>query len=397
MSSCFTFHIGRTEVMSGAGCAGRLPEILSQAGAEKALIVTDHVLSGISYFQSVIHTLENAGICYVLYDRVSPNPKDYEVMNGMEVYKKEACDIVIGIGGGSSMDCAKGIAAMVRHEGDIMDYGRSTPNRKFFTNGRERLVLVPTTSGTGSEVSPHAVITNTKIDRKSDVMESLFYADIVCMDPKFAMTMPAEVTAEVGVDALVHAIEAYTCKKMAYIFDPFHDAIALSAIELAARNLRKAYFCGDVDVQARERMMWSAMMAGFVLELDVGCIHGMAGMIQKYHHEVSHGKSVGVLLPAGMRFNRKAFPERFANIAKAFGVDTEGMSDIQAAEAAVAAVEELLHDIGFPKLSDYIKDPKEIDEFCEAAAANSCNKNNPRMIKPEDAKAIFLDAMVDRW
>lgn len=393
MEQYFTCHIARTTLVSGAGATNELVEVVRKLGGKKPMIVTTGDLPEQEWFQQLTKSLEEV----VVFDKVTPNPKDFEVMEGAELYKENACDVVIGVGGGSSMDASKSISAIVRNEGFIMDYGRSTPNRKYFVNGREPLVVVPTTIGTGSEISPHAVITNTAKNRKSDLQETIFYPDYIIMDVNLLMTLPKKIVRDTGIDALCHCIETYTSRHAIYNYAPLHETAALKGIELVAGNLRRAVFAGDVDLKAKSMIQWAAFLGGFALDLDAGCCHGLAGMLQKYHHEISHGESVGMMLPAVMEYNLKAAPERFKNIAIAFGENVEGLTDIEAAEKAVAAVRKLLKDIDFAKVSDYVKDASEIDEFYEEGAKNSENKNNIRSVTPDEIKSIYLAAYQDRY
>lgn len=397
MNDILTFPFGRTQVLSGMHASKHVAEHLVNANRKRALIVTDHGLSEIESVQEFFKSLQEAELETVIYAGITANPKDHEVMDGVQIYKEKQCDVVLGIGGGSSLDAAKCISAMVRHEGDIMDYGRSTPNRKYFTNGREMLVLIPTTSGTGSEISPHAVITNTKIGRKSDVEEALFYSDFIVLDTVFTLTMPEEITKDTGIDALTHLIDSYMNRKMLLHRSPFHDAVALEGIRLISENLRDALKKGEGNEKARENMMWAAMMGGFVLALDASSIHGLAGMLQKYRPEMTHGQSVGIMMPACMRHNIPAFPKRFQKIAEALGVNTLGMKEEEAAEAGIEEIKKLLHDIHFKTMGDFHFTEEEIEEFYEAGSDNSCMRNNPLMFSPQEVKEIYMETLKECW
>lgn len=393
MEQILTCHLCQTTIFSGIHCTNQLSNELHKRKIHKPMFVTDCNTSSCDWFSKLIAPIPNS----VIFHQVTPNPKDYEVMQGMEQYKQEGCDMVIGIGGGSSMDCAKAISAMVRHDGFIMEYGRSNPNRRFFTNGREPLILIPTTMGTGSEVSPHAVITNTEKDRKSDLQETIFYPDAVFLNPVFLMTLPKEIVKDTGIDALCHAIEVYTSKKAMNQFAPLHEAASLKAIELVADNLRPAVFAGESDLKAMANMQWAAMLAGFALDLDAGCAHGLTGVLQKRYHSMTHGQSVGLILPSVMEYNALCYPKRFRAIAEAFQEPLDGCNDIKAAYKAVAAVRRLLKDIQFVKLSDFMKEEAEIEAFYREGAGNSCNKNNARNVTEEEVKAIYLNAFYDMY
>ncbi|MBP3468864.1 MAG: iron-containing alcohol dehydrogenase [Lachnospiraceae bacterium] len=394
MRGILVTNVGKTRCAAGINCVGKLPEELNGMNISKPMIVSDHNIAKLDKFKKTVEQLKLSGISPVVFDQVTPNPKDYEVMMAAELYKKQGCDAVIGIGGGSSMDCAKGVAVMVRHEGDIMDYGRSTPNRRFFSNGRETLFCIPTTTGTGSELSPHAVITNTtKNNRKSDVQDRLFYCDMFFLDPEFACTQPMETMRDTGVDALSHMIDSYTNKDMLGIRSPLHEAIGLECCRLISENLRKVIATGGADLEAVQGMQWGAAFGGAMLDLNAAAIHGLSGALQKYRHEMTHGVSCGVIMPACMEYNLQTAPEKFAKIADALGVDTGEMTMREAAAASVKAVEELLSDIRFPKFSDFNFSEQEVHEMAEISAGNSMLPLNPRPItNAEDVRGIYLSA-----
>lgn len=392
MNEFLTSHICSTTIISGAGSISQLPEIIKTLKIEKPMIVTDNNLYKLEIVKRIEKTLDKV----IVYHQVTPNPKDVEVMKASSLYKQEHCDGVIGIGGGSSLDAAKSISAIVRHDGFIMDYGRSTPNRKYFRNGREKLVLVPTTCGTGSEISPHAVITNTKKNRKSDLQETIFYPDYVILDPELLLSLPEKIAKDTGIDALCHAIEVYTSKKSIENFAPLHTEAARNAIQLIAQNLRKVIHDPN-DVSAKSKLQWAATLAGFSLDLDATIGHGLAGQLQKYHPEISHGESVGMLLPTILEYNAKFCPERMRNIAEAFGEKVDTDTDEQVNEKVLSAVRNLLREINFPKLSDFMIDSSEINKFYQEGAANSCNRNNIRPVIEEEIKELYYKAYQETY
>ncbi|MGM0112152.1 iron-containing alcohol dehydrogenase [Enterococcus sp. DIV0187] len=397
MSEQLTFHIASTTFVTGLGTIEKITDFTSEYRVNKVMVVTDEKIKELSIFRKMIDQLEEYHIQYTVFSGITPNPKDSEIMDGSSAFKAEECDAIIGIGGGSVMDAAKAISGIVLNDGFIMDYGRSNPNKKAFVNGRVRLALIPTTSGTGSEISPHAVITNTKLRKKSDIQEKIFYPDYVVMDSSVLMSLPENITADTGVDALTHAVEAFTNKKMTYLSSPLHDAIGLEAIKLVNENLRRAFYSGDVDLTARENMQWAAMLAGFVLDLDAAAVHGLSGFLQTKYSDMTHGQSVGMMLPTVMEFNMVSCPDRFRKVSEALGVDTKSMTDMQAARAGVAVVRELLSDLNFAKLQDFMDDPAEIEDFIETAANNSMLKNNPRKMTVEDVRQVFLDVYNENY
>lgn len=391
MDGILITNFGKSRCAAGENSVSKLPDELERLKVKKPMIVTDQNIAKLAKFNKTVEELKNNGFECVVYDGVTPNPKDIEVMEATAVYKEKACDGVIGIGGGSSMDAAKGVSVMARHEGDIMDYGRSTPNRKFFTNGREPLICIPTTTGTGSELSPHAVITNTKKNnRKSDVQDAVFYNDMFFLDPEFACTQPEETLRDTGIDALSHVIDSYTNKKMLSIKSPLHEAMTMQCVKLIFENLRKVKATGGADLDSVLNMQWAATFGGALLDLDASAMHGLSGVLQKYRHEMTHGVSCGILMTACMEYNLHTCPEKFAKMAENMGVDTKNLTDMQAAQAAVKAVSELLEDIEFPKFADYKFTQKELEEMSEISAGNSMMPLNSRPIKDkEDVLKIY--------
>lgn len=391
MSNILVTNFGKARLAAGINSVEKLPEVLKAGGIKKPLIVSDEKIAGLDKFKRTIHLLEESGLKHCVYSNVTPNPKDYEVMEATRMYHENGCDGVIGIGGGSSMDASKGVSVMVRHEGDIMDYGRSTPNRKYFTHGREPLFCIPTTTGTGSELSPHAVITNTKRNnRKSDIMDTLFYCDMFFLDPEFACTQPTETIRDTGVDALSHMIDSYTNRKMVTTKSPLHEALGLKCVELISGNLRQVITTAGQDLEGVLALQWGATFGGAMLDLDASMIHGVSGVLQKYRHEMTHGVSCGIVMSACMNYNLQTSPKKFAQIAKAMGVNVSHMSDLEAARASVKAVENLLDDIEFPTMSYFNYTEEEMEQMAEISASNSMMPLNARPIRSkEDILSVY--------
>ena len=391
MENILVTNIGKARCAAGSGAAELLGRELERLGVRRPLLVSDAGVAALPKYEKTLSQLKAAGLEPVVYDKVTPNPKDYEVMEGTELYKARGCDGVVGIGGGSSMDCAKGISAMARHEGKIMDYGRSTPNRRFFIRGREPLFCVPTTTGTGSELSPHAVITNTeRNNRKSDVQDPIFYNDMFFLDPEFACTQSYETLRDTGIDALSHMIDSYTNRMMLTVQSPLHEAMGMKCCSLIAGKLKRAIDSKGQDLEAVLAMQWAATLGGAMLDLNGSAIHGLSGVLQKYRHDMTHGVSVGIIMPACMEYNLSTDYKKFAAIARALGAHTEGASEREQAELAVTTVEKLLAEIGFPKFADFRFTSEEIREMAEASVGNSMLPLNAREITTaEEIASIY--------
>lgn len=383
-------QIGKIKEIIGAGAAEALGEEISARGVKKVLIVTDDGVAAAGHTDKIAANLKEHGVDSVIYDGVRTDPLDEMVRAGLKILLDENCDGVVAVGGGSSMDTAKCISAMKYNEGDIMEYTRHSEVRRTWTAGRLPLFFAVTTSGTGSQQSPFAVITNTKINRKCNVTSDLFYPDLIVLDPTLTYTLNQKWTASCGFDTLAHAIDGYTVKKLICVPNDYYDTLALKAIELTGKSLRQAYAIPQ-NYEARKNMLVASDLAGLILSAGTGASHGLANMLSKYYH-VPHGESVGMLLPYIMQYNMIASPERFRKVAEALGVDTSGMTDMEAGQAGVDEVKKLIRDVNLPYVCDYIKEEKEIYNFLEESLPNTYNYTNAREITYEAAEWIFVSA-----
>lgn len=383
-------QIGKTKEIIGAGAVEAIGEEVAARGLKKLLIVTDDGVREAGHADTVLKNLKENGIEAIIYDGVRTDPLDEMVREGLLILKKEECDGVVAVGGGSSMDTAKCISAMKNNEGDIMEYTRHCEVRRKWKNDRLPLFLIVTTSGTGSQQSPYAVITNTKINRKCNVTSDLFYPDLIILDPELTYTLNQKWTANCGFDTLAHAVEAYTVKQEVCVPNEYYDTISLKAIEMVMKSLRQAYGIPE-NYEARKNMLVASDLAGLALSAGTGASHGLANMLSKYYH-VPHGESVGMLLPYIMEYNMIACPERFRKIAEVMGVDVKGMTDMEAGMAGVEQVKQLIKDVNLPYVCDYIPDEKEIYNFLEESLPNTCNYTNARDITYDAAEWIFTAA-----
>ncbi len=392
--SFVNYFLMNAEIVVGENAIEALAKCLKRLNVKKPLIVTDTVLIQGEGVKILERYLEANGIEYAVYSNVREDPFDYMVTEGVEALKKNQCDGVISLGGGSTMDTGKGISIMSVHEGNIIQYGRSTPNHKNFTQAGCPLIAIPTTSGTGSEVSRYAVITNSETHQKRSIESEYILSNVVILDPVFAVTMPKRVTAYTGIDAICHAIEAYTHKTTIEQTVELSDALALKAIEIISENLVTAYQYPE-DINARKNMQWGALLAGVALNIGAGEAHGIGTYLSKYF-QVPHGASVGLLLPYTMEYVIPYAPERFCRIAEVMGKDISGLSTEQAARLAPAAVKELLEKLDFPTLKDYCKDFDEIKKLCSEAPHNSCCVSNGRLTEEADTEKLLKNCFDER-
>lgn len=360
---------------------------LNQLG-EKALLVSDKVMTDIGNVKRVRDILEKKEIKSVLYNEVNTEPEDNFVKKGIEIYKKNGCDFLVAIGGGSPIDTAKAIGAMVTNPGDITDYMGIGKIKKPLPP----LVAIPTTSGTGSETTRFTIIADTTNNVKMLIGSEYLIPTIAIVDPVLTITMPAKTTAATGIDALTHAIEAYTSVK----HQPLSDILALSAIKRIARYLPRAWVNSN-DLEARSEMMLAAMEAGISFNnSSVTIVHGMSRPIGALFH-IPHGLSNAVLLPACMNFAIMGTPERFADVAEALGVNISGFSALDAAKQGVLAVQELCHDVEIPSITGLGIDADEFmakaDKMASDAIASGSPNNTVRMPTKEQIIDLYKKSL----
>jgi alcohol dehydrogenase class IV len=319
----------------------------------------------------------------VVYAGVNSEPVVEYVQEGLNTYKEQGCDFLLALGGGSPIDTAKAIAAMLTNPGSIEQYKGIG---KIEQRGAP-LIAVPTTAGTGSEATIFTVITDTKTDVKMLIGSPHLMPDIAVVDPLLTLSSPPGVTAATGVDALVHAIEAYVSVKA----QPMSDMFCLSAIELISQNIRQAWSNGT-NQDAREKVMLGALQAGIAFSnSSVALVHGMSRPIGAYFH-VAHGVSNAALLAVVTEFSLIGNPSRYADVARAMGERTEGLSVLEAADRSVTAIQRLIKDIKVPSLRELGVEESRLLELApamaDAAIDSGSPANNPR--KPTRQEIIDL-------
>lgn len=386
-----SYNLAGIQIIFGENGLNDLKHEIQRLGATRPLLVTDQGVKNVGILKKVKDYLYFEEIPYEVFDQVISDPLDSIVKKGTELFIQKQCDAVISIGGGSSMDTAKCISIMSKHEGNILDYARSTPNHRDFIGRGCPIISIPTTSGTGSEVSQFAVITNAETHRKTTISTPYILSDTAILIPSFAASMPQDVTAYTGVDALAHAVDAYTCKTTIEGNVRISDICALEAISLIGSNLVQAYQHSD-DLEARKNMLWASLLAGVALNIGAGESHAIGSMLSKYYG-VCHGVSVGIPLPYCMEFNASSCYQRFTEIARALGCNCENCTDKEAAYMGIEKIKSMLSAIDFPKMKDYIKDISEVEKFAQECANNSCCVSNGRMNTKEDIIKVFAMAL----
>ena len=370
-----------TRIVHGPGAVQRLGEIVDGLGVRRPLLVTDRGVEAVGLAARVQQQLPDA----VLFADVFPNPDIELVGRASAVYREEACDGLVALGGGSPMDTAKSVGVEVVHGGSIKEYEYDhTP----ITQRIPPLVAIPTTSGTGSEVTLWAVITDHERQIKFNVGGTpLIGAHVALLDPELALGLPPAVTAATGMDALAHAIECYTCD----YHQPFNDAVALHAMELVARWLPVAYDDGS-NLDARTAMAHAALLGGMSYGTEsAGAAHAMsqsAGGV----HDCPHGALTARVLGPVCEYNAPAAPERYARIAQALGVDTAGLEPLAAAEAGVDALYALTDRVGIPSLRQLGFSEDEIPLLARIAYEDPQTIGNPREVDEAGYAEIYRNA-----
>ncbi|MDQ5829994.1 MAG: iron-containing alcohol dehydrogenase [Actinomycetota bacterium] len=374
-----------TQIVHGPGAIARLGELVKELGVKRPFLVTDTGVVSAGLADEVLKHLEGA----VVFDEVRPNPDIELVGRASSAYREVDCDGLVALGGGSSMDTAKGIGVETSHGGSIVEYEYGkTP----ITKRIPPLITVPTTAGTGSEVTLWAVITDHERKIKFNVGgTALIGAHVALIDPVLMVGLPPAITAATGMDALSHGIECYTCD----YHQPFTDAFAIAAIEYVGRWLRVAYEDGG-NLEARTFMAHGATFGGMAYGTEsAGAAHAMsqsAGGV----HECPHGALTARVLGPVCEYNAAAAPERYARIAQALGVNTHGLSPLEAAEAGIEEISRLTEDVGIPTMEELGFSENEIPMLARIAYEDPQTIGNPREVTVADYEEIYRNAF-SRW
>lgn len=373
-------------IVNGPGAAKEVGSFAKGLG-EKALIVTDNLLEKIGLLNEIKKALEVAGIPFTIYDKVVTEPTMGYTGEGLKIYQEVKADFLIAVGGGSPIDTAKGISALATNPGKMSDFEGANK----IPNPGAPLIAIPTTAGTGSEVTQFTIITDTTRDVKMLIASPSVMPRVALVDPMMTLLMPQGITAGTGLDALTHAIEAYVSVKA----QPITDALALHAIRLISGNLRQAW-CNGNNIEARTNMMTGALEAGLAFSnSSVALVHGMARPIGAYFH-VSHGISNAALLPTVIEFSIPGNPKRYVDIAEAMGEVTERLSIIDGAYLAAKAVKRLNDDLKIPTLRGLGVDEKKfhsiVSQMAADAIASGSPGNNPRKATTEEIVELYRKA-----
>jgi alcohol dehydrogenase class IV len=385
-SQSFNFLPIPTDIHFGCGIIRTLPERIKSLGAKKAFLVTDPGVCAAGIMDRVTAILRDASVDFAVCDRVKPDSGSRLIDETTVELKSSGADVVVGIGGGSSLDTAKAVAALATNAGSALDYAglNKVSNRPL------PMIAVPTTSGTGSEVTLWSVFTDDTRAVKVAIGGVLIYPSVALCDPELTLELPAALTAATGMDALAHAIECYTNNNC----QPISGALAIEAIRLIGQHLRSAVLNGR-DRQSRYGMMLASTMAGIAMNpTRLGLAHALAMPLGSWDLRVPHGVVLAVTLPYVMEFNYLAEPERFVDVARALGESVDGLPRLLAAARAVSAVRDMARDIGIPRgLKEFGVREDHVLPVVEEAMKSGNVPANPRRTSAEDLTRILRQAL----
>jgi len=375
----------RTKVIFGAGTIKELPNEIKLLGSKRAFIITDIIVRNLDFFKKMEDILKSSKVKLVgIFDEVPVN-SDIEVCNkGYKMAREKESDILIAVGGGSVIDTAKGMNILMSEGGDLMEDHQGA---YLLERPLKNLIAIPTTAGTGSEVTFAAVIRDSNQKLKVSFISPYISPNTAILDPEVTISCPPELTASTGMDALSHAVESIHSLQN----EPITDALAIHAIKLIGGNLREAVNNGE-NIEVRGNMLIAASMAGLAFtNALVGCVHAMAHALGGYY-DVPHGIANSILLPYGIKYNLD-YCNRYALVAKAFGINIEGLTKKEASRKAIDVVLKLTKDCGMPqKLREVGVKEEGLNKIAEISMYDGSMLNNPREAKVEEIEELLRKA-----
>jgi len=373
------------EFVFGVGARNLAGRYAKNLGGRKVLVVSDPGVVAAGWTRDITESLELAGLPYALYDAVSPNPKVDEVMAGVDVYREERCNAIVAVGGGSSIDCAKGIGIVSSNQKHILLF----EGVDMVTAPMPPLICVPTTGGTSADVSQFAIISNPLDKVKFAIISKSVVPDLALIDPLTLTTMDPYLTACTGLDALVHAIEAYVSTARSTMTD-LH---AIEAIRLISASLLPS-IAAPHDLELRSKMMQGSLQAGLafsnaILGANHAMAHSLGGAL-----DVAHGECNAVLLDHVIAFNLPASPERFERIAEAMGLDLRGMGSVEKRNALLKHVRDLKTAAGIVRTLNMLGVSRsDVTLFSDHALKDPCMVTNPRKASKRDIEVVYEESL----
>ena len=386
VNTAFTFPAIRTEVAFGFDMTSELPGRIKAMGADRALIVTDSGLTRAGVVDAVREAIESGGMAVAVFDEVPQDSGTAVAEAAAARYREEKAGVVVGLGGGSSLDTAKATAVAVTNPGKLPRFGGLNK----IPNAPVPMIAMPTTSGTGSEVSYWAAITNDETKVKIGIGGDYVFPRLAVCDPEWTIPLPPFLTATTGMDALTHAIESYVNRS----YQPISSALSYRAIELIGTHLVQAVKDGS-DREARYAMMLGSTLAGMAMNpTRLGIVHALAMPLGSWDLKIAHGTGNAVLLPHVMEFNLPKATQRYAEVAQALGVAGDTDSSELAAEKGVAAVQRITREIGIPSgLGELGLKESHIPQVCSEAMKSGNIPANPRDISQAELEELCRRAL----
>lgn len=373
------------EFVFGVGARHLAGQYARNLAARKILLVTDPEVERCGWTGEVAASLYAAGMECVVYNRVHPNPRDIDVREGVAVYGREQCDAIVAVGGGSVIDCAKGIGISFANRRDILEFEGVD---RVLSPGPP-LIGIPTTAGSSADVSQFCIILDSERRVKIAIVSKTIIPDAALIDPETTTTMSGDLTVHTGLDAMTHAIEAYVSNVNGQISDLF----AVSAVGHIARSLEAALHTPE-DLRARESMMLGSLQAGLAFSNAIlGAVHSMSHSLGGAA-DLPHGESNAILLDHVIRWNFPAAPDRYREIARAVGLDVDGKSDEQVCDNLTGWLSDFKRRLGVTRtLSDFGIRREDLRQLSEMAALDPCMATNPREFTLEEIEAIYEQAL----
>ena len=367
------------KIIFGPGGLSQVGEEAKRLGSKVLVVLGRSAMRKSGALDRLTHLLTENNLEYIIYENIPSDPTVETVDTGASLARKGSCNLVIALGGGSVLDTGKAISAMVTNEGSVADYQEIEGKGRKFQYKPIPFIAIPTTSGTGSEATINAVITNTELGLKKSIRDPWLIPEIALVDPELTLSLPPHITAICGGDALTQCIESYLGKKSQEIT----DALALHAIGLIGKSLIKAAKEGK-NLEARKDMAMAALLSGLCLSNSgLGAAHALSHPLGVYY-KIPHGLSCAVLLPYVMEYNLPVVTKKLAKIAECLGENISSLSETEAAQRAVENIKEILSAVGIKKnLSEWKIKEKDFSQLIKGAKGGSLN-NNPRDTSDED-------------
>ena len=370
------------EIIYGLGALSNIGDCAERLGGEKIFVVTDPGIIAAGWVDQALRYLKQANLNFEVYDNVVSNPRDFQIDQGVQQYHQKQCDVILALGGGSAIDTAKGLAVLATNYGTIKEF----VGCNLIDHPIPPLICVPTTAGTGADVSQFAVVLDSCTKIKMCILSRAIMPDISVIDPNLLQTKSTELIAATGMDTLTHAIEAYVSS----LSWPMTDPHAIHAIELVSEHLVNA--TQTKDMAALEGMAVACLEAGIAFSNAIlGAVHALAHPLGGLY-DLHHGLVNSVMLPVVVRWNIDHTHEKFARMARALGVETRGMSNVDAVAHIPGKIEDLIDQLGLPRhLSQLGVSPDDIPLMARMAQADICMLTNPCIYSIQDIEAMYRE------